>query len=181
MRLGERGQQPIEIRQRLAHPHHHDVAQPLFGAKQPLQPQHLLDDLAGREIAIDAVESAGAEHAAHAAADLRADADRAADFVAEEHALDLPAVGQLQQQLLGAVVGLGVLGDLAGPQPPLAASCSRSDLRQIAHLVPVVGPALEQPLANLRRRETSAALAPRTTRRTARPSEFSKCGVSQII
>ena len=53
------------------------------GPKQPLQPQHLLDDLAGGEIALEAVEAAGAEDAAHAAADLRADADRAADFVAQ--------------------------------------------------------------------------------------------------
>ena len=33
----ERGQQVVEIRQRLAHAHHDDVAQPLVGRQQPLQ------------------------------------------------------------------------------------------------------------------------------------------------
>ena len=71
------GKQRIQIRQRLAHPHHHDVAQPLVGTEQQLQPQHLLDDFARREIPRHALEAAGTEHATHAAADLRADADRA--------------------------------------------------------------------------------------------------------
>ena len=48
------------------------------GPQALLELQHLLDDFAGREIALQAVEAAGAKDAAHAAADLRADADRAA-------------------------------------------------------------------------------------------------------
>ena len=59
-----------------------------------LQPEHLLDDLAGRQIALDAVQAAGAEDAAHAAADLRADANRPPVLVAHQHALDLSAIGE---------------------------------------------------------------------------------------
>ena len=92
------------------------MTKPFVRREQPLQPQHLLDDLAGREVAIDAVEPAGAEDAAHAATDLRADADRATDFVAQEHALNLAAVRECEQQLFGAIVGLRVSHDACSPE-----------------------------------------------------------------
>ena len=36
--FGERGEQPVEVGQRFAHAHHHDVAQPLVGREQRRQP-----------------------------------------------------------------------------------------------------------------------------------------------
>ena len=128
---------------------------------------------------VDAVEAAGAEHAAHAAADLRADADRAAHFVAEQHALDLPAVGQREQQLLRAVVGLRVPGDLRGPQREVAASSSRKRLRQVGHLAKS-----RARCSNSHRRTcpTRYAPCPRSLSQGVSCSsiEFSRCGTIRI-
>ena len=115
---GQGRQQGVEVQQRLAHAHHHHVAEPLLpaGPEQPLELQHLLEDFAGGEVADHAVDARGAEHAAHRAADLRADADGAVLLVvAEQHALDPLGVVQFQEQLFRAVGGLAVLGDLRGP------------------------------------------------------------------
>jgi len=75
--------------------------------------QQLLDDLADGEIAIDAAQAAGAEDAAHAAADLRADAGGASPLVLNQHAFDELAVLKFNQQLVGIVAGTKVLGDSA--------------------------------------------------------------------
>ena len=56
--------------------------------------KQLLEDLAAGQVARDAVEAAGAEDAAHAAADLRADAGRPAVVLRDQHALDQSAVVQ---------------------------------------------------------------------------------------
>ena len=150
----ERGQHVVEIRQRLAHAHHHDVAEPLLGGEQLLEAEHLLDDLAAGEIADYAVESAGAECATHAAADLRADADRAMPaVVAQQHALDALGVVQFEQQLLGAVVGLAVRGDVGGPEGELFGQLPAERLGQVGHLLEAAGPPLEHPLPHLARRK----------------------------
>jgi hypothetical protein len=65
--------------------------------EKSLQAEHLLHDFAGGEIPIDAIKAARAEDAAHAAADLRADADRPAFAAAEEDALDLASVGKAEE------------------------------------------------------------------------------------
>ncbi len=93
-RFVERGKQRIEIGKRFAHAHHDDMAEPLVRLQQKLQPQHLFDDFAGGEVALQPIQAAGAEHATHAATDLRADANGAAGLVAQEHALDLSAICQ---------------------------------------------------------------------------------------
>ena len=74
-------------------------------AGQIAQPHQLLEDLADGQIALDAVEAAGAEDAAHAAADLGADASGAAAVVLDQHAFDHLAVVQFQQQLVRVVAG----------------------------------------------------------------------------
>ena len=56
-----------------------------------------------RQIPLDALQAAGAEDAAHPAADLRADADRPPLLLGHQHAFDLPAVPTVEQQLVGAV------------------------------------------------------------------------------
>ena len=49
--------QPVDVGQRFAHSHHHNVAEAFPFGQQHLQPQHLFDDLSGRQIALDAVEA----------------------------------------------------------------------------------------------------------------------------
>jgi hypothetical protein len=66
----------------------------------------LLDDFGAAQIAFDTVEPGGAEDASHGAANLRTDADRSAIAVAKQHAFDLPAIGQPDQQLLRSIVAL---------------------------------------------------------------------------
>ena len=64
---------------------------------------HLADDFARRQIADEAHLSREAERARHGAADLRRDAERHRRRVGNEDRLDLTAVGQAQQEFLGAV------------------------------------------------------------------------------
>jgi hypothetical protein len=80
---------------------------------------------------------------------LRTDADGAARFVAEEHALDLAAVGKRKQQLLGAVVGLGVTGDGRCPDREVGGKLSAQGQRQVRHPGERIAPPIEEPLANL--------------------------------
>ena len=61
--------------------------------RRVLGAQHLLDDLAGVEVALEAGLAGRAERAAHRAAGLRRDAHRGPVRVAHEHGLDLGAVG----------------------------------------------------------------------------------------
>ena len=70
------------------------------------QPHELLDDLASGEIAFEAAQAAGAEDAAHATADLGADAGGAAIIFLDQDALDEAVVAQAEQQLVSAVAGL---------------------------------------------------------------------------
>ena len=61
------GSKLVEVGQRLAHAHHHDMAEAVVGGQQLGKLQHLLEDLAGGQIADHAAKSAGAEHAPHGA------------------------------------------------------------------------------------------------------------------
>ena len=67
------------------------------------QDPDLADDLAGGEVADQAHLAGEAERAGHGAPDLGRDAEGHAGRVGDEHRLDLPAVGEPQQELLGAV------------------------------------------------------------------------------
>ena len=75
-----------------------------MGRQQPLQLQHLFEDFAGGEVANHAIEPAGAKRAVHGTAHLGADADGAMlAVVAQQHAFDPLAVGQVQQELFRAI------------------------------------------------------------------------------
>ena len=73
----------------------------------------LFDDLTGGEIALDAVDPAGAEDAPHAAADLRTDARGAAAFVLNQYAFDPFAVAEFHEQLVCVIAGTLMLDDPA--------------------------------------------------------------------
>ena len=92
--------------ERLAHAHEHKVAQsrPPFGPERPLRVEHLGDDLAGAQVAREPHLPRGAEHAAHRAARLRAQAGGVAARVGHENRLDGLAVGEAQQELAGESV-----------------------------------------------------------------------------
>ena len=77
----------------------------------------MLDDLAGGQVSDHAVDPAGAKHTAHRAAHLRADADGAAVAVAEQHALDSLAIGELEKEFLRAIVSPLVHRDGGRPDP----------------------------------------------------------------
>jgi hypothetical protein len=94
---------PVVVGQRLAHPHEHDVGQPV----PVLVPQRrrgradLLQDLGGRQVAGQPALAGRAERAGHAAAGLRGDAHGVALRVAHQHRLDGGAVAGPPQRLAG--------------------------------------------------------------------------------
>ena len=121
--------------------------------------QRLLHDFTGREVADHPVDARGAENAAHRAADLRADADGVMSFVvAQQHALDLLVIGQLQEKFFRPVGGLSVLCDAGGPNLELVAERAAQLRGQIGHLVKRRGPLLKQPFSHLSRSVTRQAV-----------------------
>ena len=96
-----------QVQQRLALPHHHDVeaaavpAELVFAGHQ----QHLADDLAGREAALQAHQRGHAELAIHRAAHLAGDADGVALAFGHEHGFHRAAVVEAQQVAARAVGG----------------------------------------------------------------------------
>ena len=69
----------------------------------------------------------------------------------KQHALDLPAVGEREQQLLGAVVGLRVADDAGRPEREVGGELVAQRLAEIGHLLKIAGPPREEPIANLLR------------------------------
>ena len=73
----DRGQHAVEVEQRLAHAHEHDVRQPLAVRGQPARGvADLVDDLGRLEVAPEAELAGRAERAADRAAGLARDAQR---------------------------------------------------------------------------------------------------------
>ena len=134
--------------------------------QQPLQPQNLLDDLAARQIPLQPIEPARAEHAAHAATNLRADANRPPHFIPQQHTLNLPAIRQPEQQLLRAIVRLRVPHHAHRPQRKLRRQLAPQRLPQIGHLLKIARPPRKQPLPNLLR--PIRTLTPRAQPRSER-------------
>ena len=121
------------VLQRLAHAHHHDVGDDALVALQVLAQEvlgepELGDDLAGGQVAAEALVAGGAEAAAHGAAGLRRNAQRAAVVLGNEHGLDRIAVADVEQPLDGAVGGFVLREDRQAPRRGrVVASFSRSD------------------------------------------------------
>ena len=114
------GQHPVEVEQRLAHAHEHDVGEPLPGRDQPARRRtDLVDDLGHLEVAPEAELTGCAERAADRAAGLARDAQRVAlarsgpRRIVHQNGLDEGPVGQTVERLLGqpavrpAHLGLG--------------------------------------------------------------------------
>ena len=122
----DRLQDPVEVQERLAHAHEHDVREALVVRGEAAGGvADLVDDLGRLEVAREAQLAGRAERAADGAAGLARDAQRvplalgAARRVVHEHRLDEGAVGQPMQRLLGqAAVGEADLrvGDRVEPE-----------------------------------------------------------------
>ena len=118
-----RVEHPIRVVERLAHPHEDDVVgraavagpprRPQRVPRRPVPVQHLVDDLAGAQLAGEARLAGGAEGAADRAPGLRGDADGgalphlAARRIAHQHRLDALTVVQLVHRLGGQPVVSG--------------------------------------------------------------------------
>ena len=82
----------VEVKQRLAHAHHHDVGQLALQmrhvAQMPGGNEYLTDDFRGRKIAIETLRPGRTERAGQAATDLRRHAQRAARGFGDEYGFD---------------------------------------------------------------------------------------------
>ena len=118
-------QDPVEVEERLAHAHEHDVRQPLpVGGQAARGVADLVDDLGGLEVPGEAELAGRAERTADRAAGLARDAQGVplalapASRVVHEDRLDEGPVGQAVEGLLGqAAVGEADLGVADGVEP----------------------------------------------------------------
>ena len=85
----------IEIVKRLADAHKYDVGD--GDARVKLRENDLIEHLRGRKVTHAAGNGRSTECAAHAAADLRGDADGISMVIAHENAFDAVAVGKLPE------------------------------------------------------------------------------------
>ena len=109
--IGERlhrGEDPVEVEQRLAHAHEDDVREAPAVRREPARRvADLVDDLGRLEVAPEAELAGRAERAADGAAGLARDAQRVAFALAparrvvHEHRLDEHAVDEAVERLLG--------------------------------------------------------------------------------
>ena len=155
-------QQVLEIGEWFTHPHHHHVGDPLGRRKQPVEPQHLLENLPRGEVAGQPQQSTGAEDAAHATPHLGAQADGPPVLLAHQHALDVLAIVQAQQQLFGPIDRFLMPHDLARKQRQLALQVVAQPGREVGHQVVTVDPFAKDPPPDLVGAETGnpVGLAP---------------------
>src|SRR5262249_36063572 len=104
----------LEIEQRLALSHYHDVEAAAIAVQlvDLLDQQHLSDDLSSGQTAFEAEQGGHAELAVHRTAHLTRDADRVAANLGHEHGFDCSAVFEAQQVAPGAIGRMELLGDL---------------------------------------------------------------------
>ena len=135
----------VDVHQRLAHAHEHEVVDRLDAAEV----QDLVEDLARRQVAAELHRPGRAERAGQRAARLRGDADRAAAVaVAHEHGLDRPAVGGAEQRLDRPVGACASLASSSVENGTRSASSARSAAGQVGHRV-VAGRAGRGPAPHL--------------------------------
>ena len=94
----------------------------LVGRQEVAESEHLLHDLVSGQVPLNAFQTAGAEDAAHAAADLSADADRTSPTLSHQDTLDPPAIATGDHQFVGPVGRTSMKGDAGAEDGPLDAS-----------------------------------------------------------
>ncbi len=112
----EGGHDRVVVVEGFAHAHEDDVADfegGVDGVEDAAGVEDLADDFAGVEVADEAHLAGGAEHAAHGAAGLGADADRVASFVSHEDGFDDLPIGEAEEEFAGeSVVAVDFLDDV---------------------------------------------------------------------
>src|SRR5580765_5529845 len=138
------------VRQRLSHSHKDYVADSCRRRlEDQIEPEDLLDDLRGRQVSFDAVDTTGAEAAADGAAHLRADTRRAARAVGDHHRFGASAVGPCKKKLLSAVRTLLVRCDNGAFKSYPACHKIAVGLAEICHLGRRRNQLVVHPLPNL--------------------------------
>src|SRR5439155_24716199 len=98
------------------------------------------------EVPLGPFEPTGAEDAAHPAAALGAQADRAARSLSHQDALDPPAVTAFQDELVGAVERDVVIDDPGAEDSPFGVEPMPQRLGQVRHRLERRGPAADDPV-----------------------------------
>jgi len=106
----------LVVVQRLAHPHEHEIPQSvaLLRAQPALGDQHLRHDFPGPQMPHKAHLARGAKDATHGAAGLGAQAGGVAPGIAHDHRLNLLAVVEAKEELLGEAIAARDLLDHGG-------------------------------------------------------------------
>jgi hypothetical protein len=114
-----------------------------------LQPQHLFDNFARRQVAFNAIQTAGAKDTPHCTAHLAADADASPGSITQQDAFDLASTIETYQQFIGPVTaGLDRSNLRAKNDEGLLQTLTQSR-RQIGHLRERFGPSMVQPFLDL--------------------------------
>ena len=145
----------VEIVQRLADAHEHDVGDALPDVL--LRGVDLGADLTGFQVADAARLSGRAEAAAHPATHLRGDADRVAVVVAHDDRFDAVAVGHPQQVFDRAVLGLLAALDLRGRDVEMFLQRCQQGLGLVGHGGKLRDQLLVDPVEDLLGPETGLA------------------------
>jgi hypothetical protein len=132
---------------------------------QSLKLEHLFEDFPAREVSLHSIESAGTKHASHGAADLARHTNRSAGAIAQQNAFDSAAVGELQEQLLGSVVGTLMSRGDRPKNFELGLELGAQTFGQIGHRLEGIGPLLKDPRQDL----TGAELWPPALRQPGDP------------
>ena len=143
----------VVVVQRLAHAHQDDVEGLVLQVERVCQHANLADDFASRQVADQAHLARQAERAGHGAADLRRDAEGHGRRVGNEDRLDLSAVGEAQQKLLGAVARRSRCDEAGVVSVKSAASVARRSRDRSVIAVDVGDAAAVDPAEDLARAE----------------------------
>ena len=137
--MGNQPQKPhhlFVIIQRFAAAHQHDVMHPLLPGKRAVGALHLPQHFCRRQIAHAAVQRAGAEAAAHPAAHLRGQAQRAAVMIPHQHAFHAIAIPEGIEKFPGAVqLGNPFLPNLNGLIHPHRLQLFPKGQGQVGHFI----------------------------------------------
>ena len=100
----------VEIEQRLAHAHHHDVGELALKVRHVAEmfrrDENLADDFRGGKIAVETLRAGRTEAAVQSTPDLRRNAQRAASGFGNEHGFDGAAAVHAEQPFVRGIGGL---------------------------------------------------------------------------
>lgn len=145
----ESRKQVFEVGERFTHPHDDDVGEFFISREKAVETQDLFEDFARGEVTLETQEAAGAEDAAHAAADLGTNADRAAVVFTHENAFDERAVVELEEQFFRTVFGDLMGHDFAGEERESGCQEFAQFRGEVGHLAKLRGSIREDLLLNL--------------------------------